>query len=96
MDVVIAYDIATTTRAGQRRLTKISGVCERYGVRVQYSLFECRLSEARFVKLRAELEEVIDPRVDRVLLYRFEGSLQNAKVALGAAVSRDLSQPWIV
>ena len=61
MDVLVTYDINTTTREGEVRLARVAQVCERYGVRVQYSVFECRLSEASLLKLHIELEGVIEP-----------------------------------
>ena len=44
MDVLISYDIADTEGEGAKRLRKVAQVCEKYGVRVQLSVFECRLS----------------------------------------------------
>ena len=96
MDIIIAYDIATRTKDGERRLGRVASVCERYGSRVQYSLFECRLSESRFIKLQAELEEVIDVNEDCVLLYRFEKPLKKVKVTMGVGSCRDIGTPWII
>ncbi len=43
MLTVIAYDIAE-----DRRRTQVSTLLEDYGVRVNYSVFECELSAAEF------------------------------------------------
>ncbi|MHB8245554.1 MAG: CRISPR-associated endonuclease Cas2 [Acidimicrobiales bacterium] len=64
MDVLLTYDIDTTTRAGARRLARVAKVCEGFGVRVQLSVFECRLSPAALVRLTGELAEIIDPKTD--------------------------------
>ncbi len=65
MDVLVTYDIATLDRAGERRLTKVASVCERYGLWGQYPVFACRVSSATFQRLIHELEDVLDPKVDR-------------------------------
>ena len=44
MDFLISYDIDDTEGKGAKRLKKVAQVCEKYGVRVQLSVFECRLS----------------------------------------------------
>ncbi|MHB8489845.1 MAG: CRISPR-associated endonuclease Cas2 [Candidatus Dormibacteria bacterium] len=69
MDVLVAYDIDTTTRTGERRLGKVPQVCEGYGSMVQYSVFECRLSAAGLQRLIADLREVIE--LDGFLLCRY-------------------------
>lgn len=40
MLVVITYDVNTMTVAGEKRLRRVAKLCERYGVRVQNSVFE--------------------------------------------------------
>jgi CRISPR-associated endonuclease Cas2 len=96
MDVLVTYDINTTTREGEVRLARVAQVCERYGVRVQYSVFECRLSDASLLKLHIELEGVIEPALDSVHLYRFPGALRDARTLIGRPRQRELGEPWIV
>src|ERR1035441_1914408 len=40
MDLILAYDVDTTTTEGQRRLRRIAKLCEGHGIRVQKSVFE--------------------------------------------------------
>lgn len=40
MMLVVAYDVDTSDSAGQKRLRKVAKICERYGMRVQNSVFE--------------------------------------------------------
>jgi CRISPR associated protein Cas2 len=40
--------LETVTREGRRRLRRVARVCEDYGQRVQYSVFECRLDDTLF------------------------------------------------
>ena len=96
MDVLVAYDIAETDGVGAVRLRRIAQVCERYGQRVQLSVFECRLSPERLARLIGEVQDVIDGHLDSVLVYRFPGKMADAKVRLGRAEAHELGQPWLL
>ena len=96
MDVLVTYDIDTTTPAGERRLLRVARVCEGYGVRVQYSVFECRLGPVGLERLISQLESSIEPTKDSVNLYRFAGTIPDARLSLGRAKSHDLGKPWIL
>ncbi|MCD7866786.1 MAG: CRISPR-associated endonuclease Cas2 [Clostridiales bacterium] len=50
MRYVISYDLES-----DRIRTKTAKLLEGYGVRIQYSVFECELSEQRFRKLYGEI-----------------------------------------
>lgn len=67
--IVICYDVNTTTRNGARRLRRISKICLNFGVRVQYSVFECDIDAASWVKLRAELLAEYDAQEDSIRVY---------------------------
>lgn len=61
---LIAYDIADP-----KRLQHVADLCEDFGVRVQYSLFECWLEDEPFERLWRRLGETIRPREDRLVAY---------------------------
>ena len=96
MDVLVTYDIAVTTDGGAKRLRKMAQVCEKYGQRIQLSVFECRLSPTRLARLLGELQDVIDPRSDSVVVYRFAGSVADCRVRFGVRGPRELDRPWIL
>jgi CRISPR-associated protein Cas2 len=96
MDVLVTYDINTTTPAGERRLLRVARVCEGYGERVQYSVFECRLGPAALERLISQLQNNIEPATDSVNLYRFSGTIPEARLSLGRAKWHDLGKPWIL
>lgn len=96
MDVLVTYDIATLDRVGERRLATVAAICERYGERVQYSVFACRVSEVSYLRLLDELAAVLDPSVDRVDVYRIQGPLAESRTSLGQQVRRELGSPWIL
>jgi CRISPR-associated protein Cas2 len=62
---LIAYDITDP-----KRLHKIAKVCEDYGMRVQYSVFECRLEADAFDRFWTELKAEMDPTHDRLVAYK--------------------------
>lgn len=64
MFITVAYDIGD-----DRRRTKVHKILKSYGEWTQFSLFECRLSEKDFVKLRLRLDKVLDPATDSVRFY---------------------------
>jgi CRISPR-associated protein Cas2 len=70
MDLLIAYDVETTTRAGRTRLRRVAKICEAYGHRVQKSVFEIVCRDADKPRLVAALDGVIDHAHDSVRIYR--------------------------
>ena len=96
MDVLVSYDIADTQGAGARRLRQVAQVCEKYGERMQFSVFECRLSPSRFERMLGEVKDVIDPELDSVIVYRFRGEIEDARMRLGRTRSRELGEPWMI
>ena len=81
MMLVVTYDVDTSDTAGQKRLRKVAKICERYGMRVQNSVFEVLVDAAQLVTLKSELEKVIDIAQDSVRFYRlgntYESRIEN-------------------
>ena len=96
MDILVTYDIADTETTGASRLRRIADVCEKYGQRVQLSVFECRLSKTRVARLIGEIRDVIDHDVDSVLIYRFPGGVEDATLRLGRDGTHALGKPWLL
>ena len=97
MDVLVTYDIGDTdSREGAKRLRRLATVLAQYGVRVQFSVFECRLSPERFARLTDEVREVIDTERDSVIFYRFQGGFDDARQCFGRRKGHQAGQPWIL
>jgi CRISPR-associated protein Cas2 len=96
MDVVVAYDIATATAKGQRRLRRVAAVCEGYGVRRQFSVFECRISDVQLVRLKQRLVDEIDHVTDSVVFYTLGRDFENARSSIGREVDHDHGAPWVL
>lgn len=65
MLMIVAYDVADP-----KRLHKIARLCEDYGIRVQLSVFECRLEADRFDNFWANLHSILKPEEDSAVAYR--------------------------
>lgn len=61
---VVAYD--TPSDARRRRFVR---ALQRFGVRVQFSVFELRCSDRELERLRAALERIADDAEDRLVAY---------------------------
>jgi CRISPR-associated protein Cas2 len=69
MLVVVSYDVDTTDAAGRRRLRRIAKTCQNHGQRVQFSVFECEVTPAEWVRLRARLLEQMNEAKDSLRFY---------------------------
>ena len=59
---LVCYDICD-----EKRLRRVAGVCSDFGVRLQYSVFECDLNAAEKILMETKLSELIDLKEDQVL-----------------------------
>ena len=96
MDVLVTYDIADTQDEGAMRLRRVAQICEKYGERVQLSVFECRQSPSRLERMIGELQDVMDHTVDSLIVYRFNGGIDHARLRFGRTGARQLGEPWII
>jgi len=61
---IVCYDITD-----DKRRTKVVKIMESYGMRAQYSVFECDMSDRQQMRMKAQLEKVIDPEEDDIRFY---------------------------
>ena len=93
--VLIAYDITTDDKAGRRRLRRVAKVCERYGRRVQKSLFECQGDATTLQKLRFELLDEIDERYDSLRIYHMGKEIENKMESFGVDETIRFDDPLV-
>jgi len=79
MLVLITYDISFADTSGAKRLRQIAAHCQDYGVRVQFSVFECDIAPDQWVKLKAGLLDIFKPETDSLRFYHL-GSKWRGKV----------------
>lgn len=79
MLVLVTYDVNVISAGGEKRLRHIAKHCLDYGMRVQNSVFECEVSPAEFVDLKAKLLTSMDEERDSLRFY-FLGKKGRQKV----------------
>jgi CRISPR-associated protein Cas2 len=96
MELLITYDVDTTTREGERRLRHVATICEGVGHRVQKSVFEVVCDPPQRVKLEATLLNIIAPDLDSIRIYHLDRGTFAAARHLGAAINPTHRGPLIV
>ena len=95
MMVLVSYDVNTQDRKGQKRLRKIARLCESWGQRVQYSVFECLVEPAQWTALRASLIDNIDQEKDSLRFYFLGANCKNRPEHVGAKAAIDPEGPLV-
>ena len=75
---IVAYDVACP-----KRLRKIANCCLDHGFRLQYSVFECRLSWSQFDQFWEKLVELADTKKDRLFAFPIHASTLHQVRRLG-------------
>jgi CRISPR-associated protein Cas2 len=65
MLILLAYDIASP-----KRLAVVAKTCKDYGVRVQKSIFECRIKAEQFETFWNTLSALVNPDKDCLVAYQ--------------------------
>lgn len=94
MLVLVCYDVAAD-QAGAKRLRRISEACKDHGVRVQYSIFECRLSDAQWAALRGRLLKEYEPAQDSLRFYFLREDVASRTEHHGVRAPVDLTGPLL-
>ena len=96
MLILVTYDVNTESKAGQRRLRRVARVCENHGQRVQFSVFECLVDAAEWVRLRAKLIAEIDPEHDSLRFYFLGNNWHSRLEHVGVKPSYDPEGPLVI
>ena len=96
MMVLVSYDVMVTSPGGQARLRKVAKACTNFGQRVQYSVFECVVDPAQWVKLKNTLEKIIDEKTDSLRYYHLGANYKRRIEHIGAKPSYNVDGPLIV
>lgn len=90
MMVLISYDVETASPAGRKRLRHVARQCQKYGQRVQNSVFECLVDPTQMKLLKHKLVELIDPAKDSLRFYYLGDEWRRRIEHVGAKPSLDL------
>lgn len=61
---IVAYDVVDN-----KRRCRVSQLLEKYGIRVNYSVFECMFTERQFGTVQQKIKKLIHPKEDTVIYY---------------------------
>ncbi len=85
MFVVVSYDVVD-----DRKRTRISKALKNYGERVQKSVFECRIDDQQFIRMKKALESIMDMNEDSVRFYFLcKGCLERIEISGWGTVVED-------
>ena len=96
MDVLITYDVSTLEKEGRRRLRQIAKLCEDYGQRVQYSVFECSINAMQMDQFTSLASKIINSEEDSLRIYRLHGGRKGAVKVMGKDAYMDFTEPLIL
>jgi CRISPR-associated protein Cas2 len=94
-DILVSYDVNTQDAAGRKRLRKVAKFCENYGQRVQYSVFECTVSDVELERLKSRLLHIIDEKQDSLRIYYLHGERSKYLESYGRDNYIDFDEPLI-
>lgn len=77
MFVILVYDF------GEKRVGKALRICRKYLHWVQNSVFEGEISRSNLQKLTMELEVIMDPEHDSVILYTYRSKKYTKREIMG-------------
>jgi CRISPR-associated protein Cas2 len=75
---VIAYDISN-----DRRRQRVAKTLEKYGIRSNFSVFECFVTESQLMLIQKRIKKFIDTSDDSVLYYYLCKSCINKRAGIG-------------
>lgn len=96
MMILISYDISMADNCGKTRLRKIASTLENYGIRVQYSVFECDVYPDEWVKLKNKLLKIYDPKQDSLRFYKLGSNWHNKVEHYGAKPSVKIYEDLLI
>lgn len=91
MMILVTYDVSFKDDNGPKRLRRMARLCQVFGQRVQYSVFEIEVDMAQWTQLKSQLLDVMDQEQDSLRIY-YLGTNWGRKVEhIGAKKSLDLN-----
>ena len=95
MFVLVSYDVSTEDAAGRRRLRNIAKICQNWGQRVQFSVFECLVDPAEWAGLRNRLVTTMDQEKDSLRFYYLGANWKQRVEHVGAKPTLDQEGPLV-
>ena len=90
MNLIICYDVRAT-----KRRNKLAALLESYGRRANYSVFELDIRDREYILIKNRIADIIDPKTDKVLLYRLCKTCIAKSEILGEAEIFHISDTYV-
>jgi CRISPR-associated protein Cas2 len=95
MLVLVSYDVNTQNAEGRKRLRNIARICQNWGQRVQFSVFECIVDPAEWAGLRNRLVTTMDQEKDSLRFYYLGANWKRRVDHVGAKPTLDQEGPLV-
>lgn len=96
MLVLVTYDVAVSKPLGQKRLRRVAKTCEAYGVRVQNSVFECKVDATQYKQLQLALLDIIKQDEDSLRFYELGNQYKRKVLHFGVKEAIDVEDTLIL
>ena len=94
--VLVTYDVKTESASGRKRLRRIARICQDFGQRVQFSVFECEVNPAQWTLLRTRLLSKFLESEDSLRFYMLGANWKRRVEHHGVKPAIDFEGPLIV
>jgi len=91
MMILVTYDVSFKTETGPKRLRRMAKLCQVYGQRVQYSVFEVEVDMAQWTQLKNALIKNMDIAEDSLRFYYLGNNWERRVEHIGAKKPLDLN-----
>ena len=95
MLILVTYDVAVSKLAGQKRLRHVAKTCEKYGIRVQNSVFECQVDATQYKQLQYELLAIMNEKEDSIRFYELGNNYKTKVKHFGIKETINVENPLI-
>ena len=96
MMVLITYDVDFSDPVGAKRLRKVAKICEKYGVRVQNSVFEMIVDPSQLLQIKIAIKQVINEDLDSIRIYHLGSKWNNKVETIGREKGLNQDEPLIL
>ena len=90
MMILVTYDVSFKDENGPKRLRRMSKLCQVFGQRVQYSVFEIDVDMAQWTQLKSQLFDVMDQDEDSLRIYYLGNNWKRKIEHIGAKKAFEL------
>lgn len=91
MMILVTYDVSFKDENGPKRLRRMARLCQVFGQRVQYSVFEIEVDMAQWTQLKSQLLDVMDQDQDSLRIYYLGNNWERKVEHIGAKKALDLN-----